>query len=74
MLEKIYVEFYDMFKFETFHLGADEVNIGCWNKSKIITDYMDANNMPRTEEGAFPIQSAEIGETRSTQGFVTIIP
>ena len=40
LLEMIYREFYDMFDFDSFHMGADEVHLGCWNSSSNIAEYM----------------------------------
>lgn len=51
ILEKIYAEWYELFDYDTFHMGADEVKFGCWNKSDSIVEYMTEHNMPRTEEG-----------------------
>ena len=51
VLEKIYSEWWDIFHFDTFHLGADEVNLKCYNSSSVVTDYMDRNGIPRTEKG-----------------------
>jgi len=41
LLEMIYREFYDMFDFDSFHMGADEVHLGCWNSSSQITEFME---------------------------------
>jgi hexosaminidase len=40
ILGQIYGELYDMFSFETFHFGGNEVNFNCWNSSRLVTDYM----------------------------------
>ena len=37
----IYREFYDMFDFDSFHMGADEVHLGCWNSSSSIAEFME---------------------------------
>lgn len=51
ILEKIYQEWYEMFQFDSFHMGADEVNFGCWNSSHLITDYMDKKGIKRDKSG-----------------------
>jgi len=51
MLEQIYKEWYDVFKFPQFHLGADEVKFRCWNESETISAYMKQKGWPKTREG-----------------------
>jgi hexosaminidase len=53
ILEKIYGELYDLFQFDTFHMGADEVNFGCWNSSESIINHMakDLTLKARDEPG-----------------------
>ena len=53
LLEMIYREFYDMFDFDSFHMGADEVHLGCWNSSSQITEFMenDLRLKDRDEQG-----------------------
>ena len=41
ILEKIYREFYDMFGFDSFHMGDSQFHIDCWNTSSEITDFME---------------------------------
>ena len=41
ILEMIYREFYDMFSFDSFHMGDSHFQIGCWNSSSEITDFME---------------------------------
>ena len=52
VLEMIYREFYDMFDFDSFHMGADEVHLGCWNSSSDIAEYMqnDIRLQDRSEQ------------------------
>lgn len=50
-LAKIYEEWYEMFKFDTFHMGADEIHFGCWNSSQLITETMKASNIETNKEG-----------------------
>ena len=40
VLETIYKDMLTMFQPTTFHMGGDEIHIGCWNSSKLITDWM----------------------------------
>ena len=51
ILEKIYREWYDMFDFDTFHMGADEVSFKCWNSSARLKVQMRAEGLEPTEEG-----------------------
>ena len=41
ILEMIYREFYDMFGFDSFHMGDSQFHIDCWNASSEITDFME---------------------------------
>ncbi len=63
VLEQIYSEWHDIFDFETFHLGADEVNMNCYNTSDVVTDYMAEHGIPRTEEGFIKIWSNFMNES-----------
>ncbi|XP_049861033.1 chitooligosaccharidolytic beta-N-acetylglucosaminidase isoform X4 [Schistocerca gregaria] len=51
VLAGIYKDMLNVFDSDVFHMGGDEVNMNCWNTSEVITDWMDANGIPRTEEG-----------------------
>ena len=51
ILEMVYSEWWDIFHFDNFHLGADEVHMGCYNSSEIVTNYMENNGIPKTEKG-----------------------
>lgn len=33
VLGKLYEDFFEMFQSDLFHMGGDEVNLGCWNAS-----------------------------------------
>jgi len=50
ILEKIYQELYNTFPFKEFHMGADEVQLNCWNQSAVILEYLEEQGMGRTEE------------------------
>jgi len=50
VLEKIYRELYNTFQFTEFHMGADEVQINCWNQSDVILQYLEEQGMGRTED------------------------
>ena len=49
-LEAIYAEMDDLFDYDSFHMGADEVHFGCWNSSEIITDHLEKNGKDRSKE------------------------
>lgn len=40
IMEGIFTDMLRDFEPDFFHMGGDEVNINCWNSSKIITDWM----------------------------------
>lgn len=44
-------------KDEYFHMGGDEVFMGCWNNTKEITDYMNTKNYNRNTEGFLKLWS-----------------
>ena len=41
ILEMIYREFYDMFSFDSFHMGDSHFAPQCWNSSSQITNFME---------------------------------
>ncbi len=51
VLEEVYREWWDVFRFDTFHLGADEIDLRCYNSSSELTDYMEERGIPRTQDG-----------------------
>ena len=55
VLEKIYDEYFDIFQFESFHYGGDEVNLNCWNSSALVTKPMQDQNISLKEEGFIQI-------------------
>ena len=40
VLEQIYQEYYEIFDFDSFHYGGDEVDFRCWNSSEAVTKPM----------------------------------
>lgn len=48
ILESIYNDYLAKFSPDLFHFGGDEVNIGCWNTSQPIIDWMKSMNKTRT--------------------------
>jgi len=52
VLEKIYRDWLQAFKPTTFHVGQDEVHIGCWNSTQSIIDWL-ANQGKGTEEADY---------------------
>merc|ERR1719285_1320020 len=51
-LEVIYHDWMQTFKPTTFHIGQDEVHIGCWNSTQSIVDWL-ADKGKGTEEADF---------------------
>ena len=43
ILGKIYREFFDMFGFDSFHMGGRSVKSACWRTSPEILAYMDSD-------------------------------
>ena len=50
VLEKIFVDMLNLFNPTTFHMGGDEIHIGCWNSSKSITDWLISQGRKLNEE------------------------
>ena len=42
VLETMFGDMLEMFSPETFHMGGDEIHIGCWRSSRGITDWLQA--------------------------------
>lgn len=50
-LDAIYAEMDDLFDYDSFHMGADEVHFACWNSSKLITDQLELVGKERSKDG-----------------------
>eukprot|EP00795_Rhopilema_esculentum_P012281 gene12281-2924_t len=50
VLGTIYKSYLEMFDLDIFHIGGDEVNIGCWNSTEEITKHMEDQGKARTEK------------------------
>jgi len=50
VLEKIYREFINMFGTTQFHMGGDEIHVGCWNSSHDIAAWLDQKGRGKEEE------------------------
>ncbi len=53
VLDGLFTDIASVFTDEYIHLGADEVNVNCWNMSATIRDYMNVQGYPLTREGYF---------------------
>merc|ERR1711962_131684 len=51
VLEQIYEEYFDIFQFDTFHYGGDEVDFRCWNSSEAVTNPMRDEGLSLDEQG-----------------------
>ena len=40
VLQTIFTDMLSMFQPTTFHMGGDEIHVGCWNSSELITDWL----------------------------------
>jgi len=68
VLGNIYKSYLEMFDFDIFHIGGDEVNINCWNTTKEITDYMMSQGKMRTEKDFMDLWKVFLDKT--TEKFV----
>lgn len=50
VLEKIYTELISMFGDTQFHMGGDEIHVGCWNSSQDIAAWLDQRGRGKNEE------------------------
>ena len=50
ILENIYAEFIRMFGDVQFHMGGDEIHVGCWNASSDVLDWLQSKGRGREEE------------------------
>lgn len=50
ILSIIYEDYVRRFQPDLFHFGGDEVNVGCWNTSKEVTNWMNSMNKSRSKE------------------------
>jgi len=50
VLETIYRDWLEMFKPTTFHIGGDEVHLGCWNSTQSILAWLQAEGKGDKEE------------------------
>ena len=53
VLDGLFDDIVAAFPDEYIHLGADEVNVNCWNMSEPIREYMGEQGYPLTREGYF---------------------
>ena len=51
VLKTIYAEFYEIFNFDSFHYGGDEVDFRCWGSEKSVTDPMLDEGLSLDETG-----------------------
>ena len=50
VLATIFRDMLDMFGVKQFHLGGDEIHVGCWNSSADIVKWLEENGRGREEE------------------------
>ncbi|KDO22466.1 hypothetical protein SPRG_12747 [Saprolegnia parasitica CBS 223.65] len=46
ILKTVYSELHGLFDADVFHMGGDEVHLGCWNMTKAVTDHMSSDRSP----------------------------
>ncbi len=51
VLGQLYDELFDIFQFDSFHFGGDEVQFSCWNSTEEVTRPMQDQDIPITEDG-----------------------
>merc|ERR1712110_190809 len=50
VLGTVFGDMLEMFRPDTFHMGGDEIHIGCWRSSSQITDWLEAEGKGTTDE------------------------
>ena len=50
ILEQIFLEYFEIFHFDSFHYGGDEVDFRCWRSEEAVTGPMEGQ-YPTTDEG-----------------------
>lgn len=53
VLKKLFKEFQSIFDSSIVHLGGDEVALKCWRMSKEITDWLESNNLPPSDDSYY---------------------
>ena len=51
VMDKIYAEFDEIFEFDSFHYGGDEVDFRCWGSEKAVTEPMVNDGLTLDENG-----------------------
>ena len=51
VIKVIYEEFYELFNFDSFHYGGDEVDFRCWGSEQSVTDPMIEEGLTLNEDG-----------------------
>ena len=50
VLETVFGDMMEVFSPDTFHMGGDEIHIGCWRSSERITDWLEDQDRGTTDE------------------------
>ena len=50
ILEQIFLEYFEIFHFDSFHYGGDEVDFRCWRSEEAVTGPMEGQ-YSTTDEG-----------------------
>ncbi|TYH51377.1 hypothetical protein ES332_D10G268700v1 [Gossypium tomentosum] len=66
LISGIFSDIRKIFPFELFHLGGDEVNIGCWNNTPHVKQWLKDNNMkPKDAYKYFVLKAQEIAISKN---------
>ncbi|GMI87075.1 beta-hexosaminidase 1 [Hibiscus trionum] len=66
LISGILSEIREIFPFELFHLGGDEVNTDCWNKTPHVKQWLDENKMkPKDAYQYFVLKAQEIAISKN---------
>ncbi|KAL4290473.1 hypothetical protein GQ457_14G023150 [Hibiscus cannabinus] len=66
LISGILSEIREIFPFELFHLGGDEVNTDCWNETRHVKQWLDKNKMkPKDAYRYFVLKAQEIAISKN---------
>ena len=60
VLEQIYEEYGEIFEFDSFHYGGDEVDFRCWNSSQAVINPMLEEGLPLDAQGGIQMVTLKI--------------
>jgi len=64
VLEQVFEEYFEIFQFDSFHYGGDEVDFRCWNSSEAVTNPMRDEGLLTDHQGFVEIWTRFQSEAR----------